>query len=207
MKLGTRPRYSLRMMLELARLSEGDRPVAMQDIATWSAISRRYLDQLVVPLKAAGLVRAHAGRHGGYTLARSASDISLRDILAATGVFVAFAECVDEPRRCARSPRCQCRLVWEILTHRVREVLDEFSLANVADPEWLLGRLAEEAKARAAKDVGRARGRPLGRGRPAPACASGGGKPGPERALPSRHPRAHARRAGSARKVRGRKET
>lgn len=137
MNVSTRARYSLRLMLEISRFSDGESPVSLQDVATWTGVSRRYLEQLIIPLKNGGLVKAKPGRSGGYCLTRDPATIRLGDIIGAATGPVALAECVDESAVCKRSARCECRNVWVLLTHRIREVLDEYSLADLTDPAKL----------------------------------------------------------------------
>jgi len=136
MRVSTRSRYSLRLMMEIARFSDEDVPVGLQDVATWTGLSRRYLEQLVIPLRGAGLLRAKPGRKGGYSLNRDPASIPLGEILtAASGPFT-LVECTDDAGTCKRSGRCECRLLWVLLTRRIREVLDEYSLADLVDPAW-----------------------------------------------------------------------
>lgn len=130
-------------MLEIARFSDEETPVSLQDIAAWTGISRRYLEQLIIPLKAAQLLRGRSGRGGGYSLTRQPADIRIGDVLAAARGPLSLVECVDEEHACGRAGTCECRVLWSLLTARVREVLDEYSLADLADPTWLARGAAE----------------------------------------------------------------
>ncbi|MCP4604015.1 MAG: Rrf2 family transcriptional regulator [Proteobacteria bacterium] len=80
MKLKTRERYSLRMMMAIAKLSSDENPVGLGVVSRHCGISRRYLEQLITPLKNAALVRSLSGRGGGYSLAREATDIKVNDV-------------------------------------------------------------------------------------------------------------------------------
>ena len=80
MKLSTRGRYGVRAMLELA-LQQGGSPTALQELAQRQGISAKYLEQLLIPLKAAGLVNSVRGAKGGYLLAMSPEKVSLYDIV------------------------------------------------------------------------------------------------------------------------------
>ena len=82
-------------------------------------------------------MRGVAGRHGGYKLARPAKDISIRQIIEATIGPVCVVDCIDEPEACLRAEYCECRVVYALINQRIGEVLDEFSLADLADPKWL----------------------------------------------------------------------
>ena len=83
------------------------------------------------------MVRGIAGRHGGYKLAVSASDITIRQIIEATIGPVCVVDCIDEPDGCSRADYCECRVVYALINQRIGEVLEEFTLADLADPSWM----------------------------------------------------------------------
>ena len=80
MRTSTRSRYGVRLMLELA-LSHGKGPIFLKDIARRQEISDKYLSQIIIPLKSAGLVSSHRGAHGGYVLQREPARITIREIV------------------------------------------------------------------------------------------------------------------------------
>ena len=123
-------------MLEIARFSEPGTPVSLAELAAWTGITRRYLEQLVIPMRRAGLLRGRAGRRGGYSLTRDAADIRVGEVLAAAMGPITLVDCVAAEGACARAPRCECRPLWLLLNDRVRDLLDEHSLADLADPAW-----------------------------------------------------------------------
>ena len=84
MKISTRGRYALRMMLDVSRHGGEDVPVSLASVAQRTGISHGYLEQVALALKSARLVRGVAGRHGGYKLAVPAREISIRQIIEAT---------------------------------------------------------------------------------------------------------------------------
>ena len=91
MRLSTRSRYAIRALLDLARhIDEG--PVLVREIAEREDISVRYLEQLLLPLKAAGIVRAIRGANGGFTLSKNPSDINLREIIQIMEGSTGFTE-------------------------------------------------------------------------------------------------------------------
>ena len=139
MKISTRGRYALRMMLDIARHDGEDSPVSLAAISDRTGISHGYLEQVVLALRNARLVRGIAGRHGGYKLAKPAADISIRQIIEATIGPVCVVDCIDEPEACLRAEFCECRVVYALINRRIGEVLDEFTLADLADPRWLSG--------------------------------------------------------------------
>lgn len=137
MKISTRGRYALRMMLDVTRHGGEAVPVSLASVSERTGISHGYLEQVALALRSAGLVRGVAGRHGGYKLAHPAHDISIRQIIEATIGAICVVDCIDEPEACLRSDYCECRVVYALINKRIGEVLDEFSLADLADPKWL----------------------------------------------------------------------
>jgi Rrf2 family protein len=137
MKISTRGRYALRMMLDVTRHGGDVTPVSLASVAERTGISHGYLEQVALALRSARLVRGVAGRHGGYTLAMPARDISIRKIIEASIGPICVVDCIDEPEACLRAEFCECRLVYALINQRIGEVLDEFSLADLADPKWL----------------------------------------------------------------------
>ncbi|MDX2435746.1 MAG: Rrf2 family transcriptional regulator [Acidobacteriota bacterium] len=137
MKISTRGRYALRMMLDVTRHGGEKAPVSLASVSERTAISHGYLEQVALALRSAGLVRGVAGRHGGYKLAAPAHEISIRRIIEATIGPICVVDCIDEPEACLRSDYCECRVVYALINQRIGEVLDEFSLADLADPKWL----------------------------------------------------------------------
>jgi Rrf2 family protein len=137
MRISTRGRYALRMMLDVTRHGAESNPVSLASVSERTGISHGYLEQVALALRSAGLVRGVAGRHGGYKLAAPAQNISIRHIIEATIGPICVVDCIDEPEACLRSDYCECRVVYALINQRIGEVLDEFSLADLADPKWL----------------------------------------------------------------------
>lgn len=137
MKISTRGRYALRMMLDIARNGGQGSPVSLASVSQRTGISHGYLEQVALALRAARLVRGVAGRHGGYTLSYPADKISIRRIIEATIGPVCVVDCIDDPETCPRAEFCECRVVYALINQRIGEVLEEFSLADLADPSWM----------------------------------------------------------------------
>ncbi len=125
------------MMLDLTRHGGQETPVSLASVSERTGISHGYLEQVAIALRSARLVRGVAGRHGGYKLAKSASDISIRQIIEASIGPICVVDCIDEPEACLRADYCECRVVYSMINQRIGEVLDEFTLADLADPKWL----------------------------------------------------------------------
>lgn len=134
MKLSTRGRYALRMMIEIAKQPD-DCPVSLKVVSEQTEISRRYLDQLAAVLKGVRLLRPHIGKGGGYQLGRPANEISLGDIVEAAIGPINIVDCVQEPETCQRSTDCSCRSVYGLINSRIRQVFSSISLAEMVDQE------------------------------------------------------------------------
>ena len=130
MKLSTRGRYGTRLMMELA-LHFGKGPVLLKDISKAQDISLKYLGQLIIPLKIAGLIKSTRGSHGGYFLSRSPDKINLSEVIKAVEGPIAFSECVDAPDICYRSKTCAAREVWGKATRQFNKTLGSITLAEM----------------------------------------------------------------------------
>ncbi len=135
MKLSTRARYAIRMMLDIANSGYEEQPVRLSEVADRTGISRRYLDQVVMPLKSASLLLGVKGRRGGYQLARPTDQIRLGDIVEATIGPVTLVDCVMSPETCERSDECVCRTLYRLLSASMRVTLDKFTLADLSNPK------------------------------------------------------------------------
>ena len=127
MKLSTRSRYSARLMVELA-LNYDKGPVFLKDISKSQEISYKYLSQLIMPLKIAGLVKSTLGAHGGYFLARHPEDIKLSEIILAVEDTINPVECIDDPDICSRAGNCITRDIWAEIGEKFHELLDSYNL-------------------------------------------------------------------------------
>ena len=132
MKLSTRNRYSTRLMIELA-LNYNKGPVFLRDISNIQQISYKYLSQLVMPLKVAGLIKSIRGAHGGYFLARPPEEIKLSDIILAVEGTISTVECIDNPDICIRANDCVTRDIWEEISDKLREILNSYNLQIMVD--------------------------------------------------------------------------
>jgi Rrf2 family protein len=131
MKLSTRARYALRMMLEIAK-RPGTDLVSLGRVAENTKLSKRYLDQLALALKTSSLMRSTRGRGGGYQLARRAEQISVGEIIEAAIGPINVVECVRCPEVCLKSDYCECRWVYERINDEIVKVLNGMSLAELA---------------------------------------------------------------------------
>ena len=133
MRLSTRGRYALRMMIELARDKQSDAPLSVTVIAEKTDISRGYLEQVALLLRNARLLRAVPGRHGGYRLARPAAEITVLEVIEASIGPISIVHCAEEPECCSRSDGCEAFLIYALVNHRIREMFGGYTLANLVD--------------------------------------------------------------------------
>jgi Rrf2 family protein len=131
MKLSTRSRYGVRLMIALAR-NNSDKPIFLKDIAASEAISEKYLSLIVIPLRAAGLIHSIRGARGGYTLARDARKITLRQIMEALEGETCLVNCVKQVSACDRVAVCPTRDIWALLGNKIAATLDGITLAQLA---------------------------------------------------------------------------
>ncbi len=137
MKLSTRARYGLQCMIAVSRLAAEARPVSLEEVARHTGLSKRYLEQLVIPLRHAHLLRSSSGRAGGYFLARAESQIRLGEIVEAMIGPINIVDCVCEPEHCFKADRCETRLIYLLINRSITSVLNEHSLADLSDRERL----------------------------------------------------------------------
>jgi len=132
MKLSTRMRYGTRALVEIAA-GYPHSVVSVKDIAARQGISASYLEQIMGPLKAAGLVRSVRGLHGGYSLTAPPSACRLSDIYATLEGSAAPVACVDEPESCAFRDSCPTRETWEEMKQSVLDVLERTTLQDLLE--------------------------------------------------------------------------
>lgn len=130
MRLSTRSRYGVRLMLSLAMNSKKD-PIFLKDIASKEEISEKYLSQIIIPLKAKGLVTTFRGAHGGYLLSKPASEITLREIIEPLEGNLCLVDCVSNPGICDKSTVCATRQVWDEMSSILLGFLDTFTLEDL----------------------------------------------------------------------------
>lgn len=130
MKMSTRGRYGLRIMLDLA-VNYLDKPVLLRDISNRQGISEKYLWQLIAPLKNAGLIQSIRGVHGGYKLKNDANQITLKDIIVTLEGPLTVTDCVNDSIVCDKSYNCITREVWQELSLKMVETLESITLDDI----------------------------------------------------------------------------
>ncbi len=130
MKISTKGRYGLRMMLDLAHNYQNGL-VSLKEIAQRQEISEKYLEQIIILLHKSGLIRSMRGSQGGYALAKSPEEITVGAVLRALEGSLVPVDCVlDES--CPRIEGCATRRLWSRIADAVADIVDNTTLAQLA---------------------------------------------------------------------------
>ena len=133
MKISTKGRYALRIMIDLARHDEGSY-IRLKDIAERQNITLKYMEQIMPLLTKAGYVRSYRGNNGGYMLARKPEEYTVGDILRTREGSMAPIACIeDQPNRCPRCEECTTLPFWEGLWKVINEYTDRYTLADLME--------------------------------------------------------------------------
>lgn len=131
MKISTKGRYALRLMLDLAIYNTGE-PVSLKDVARRQQISEKYLEQIISVLNKAGFVRSVRGAQGGYMLTKEPAEYTVGSILRLTEGDLAPVSCVGaDSVDCDRRDGCVTVRIWEQLNEAVNHVVDNITVADM----------------------------------------------------------------------------
>jgi len=130
MKVSTRFRYGLRLLVDLA-MSYEKGPVLLKDIAECEKISKKYLEQIVISLRTAGLIGATRGSKGGYYLMKPPSKIKVVDVYRILEGSFAPVECLDNPKICTLIKTCQTRKLWADVKESTENVFTKLTLVDL----------------------------------------------------------------------------
>lgn len=135
MKISTRGRYALRLMIDLAKNTDGE-PIRLKDISFRQQISDKYLEQIIAILNKAGYVKSTRGAQGGYMLKNKPKDYTVGMILRLTEGNLAPVACVeDDSSECDRRESCVTFLLWQKLNNAINDVIDNITLQDLLDWE------------------------------------------------------------------------
>ena len=133
MKISTKGRYALRLIIDLAQHTV-DGFVSLKDVAERQAISKKYLEQIVPMLNKSGILHTNRGNRGGYMLSANPSTLTVGDVLRATEGSLAPVSCLEfEPNICEHREECSTLYIWEGLFKAVTEYLDGISIQDIID--------------------------------------------------------------------------
>jgi Rrf2 family protein len=131
--ISTRSRYGLRFLIDLAQ-HRAEGPIDLKSIAERQEIPETYLAKLVISLRDAGIIRSERGAKGGYELARSPDEVTIREVVDALEGHGSLLECTEHPELCARSADCPTLPIWTGLEKTVRDYLGGITVGDAAAP-------------------------------------------------------------------------
>lgn len=135
MKISTKGRYALRMLIDLAE-HQNCGFVALKDIADRQNISKKYLEQIIPVFNRSDILKTTRGSQGGYMLSRSPDKYTVGEILRLTEGSLAPVDCLDrDPIACDRSGECATLPIWQGLNRVINEYLDSITLQDILDQQ------------------------------------------------------------------------
>ncbi|MDR1915093.1 MAG: Rrf2 family transcriptional regulator [Synergistaceae bacterium] len=133
MKISTKGRYALRVMVDLAINDTGEF-IPLKNVSSRQEITIKYLEQIIPLLSRAGYLKSSRGKDGGYRLAKPARDYKVGDILRTVEGSLSPVACMDDdPNKCPRSGWCSTLPVWTGLNKVINEYLDDITLEDLAE--------------------------------------------------------------------------
>jgi len=136
-RITTLAEYGVICALHLAKRA-GEGPVTGRDIAAGERLPVDYVEQILIRLRRAGIIRSTRGARGGYALAKRPEEVSVRDVIAASELQTFDLHCVTHPveeERCSSSHACSIRPVWVMLQQKIDSVLDGVHLSDLLHEE------------------------------------------------------------------------
>jgi Rrf2 family protein len=136
-RITTLAEYGVICALHLAKRA-GEGPVTGREIAESERLPVDYVEQILLRMRRANIVKSTRGAHGGYALARSPEEVSVRDVIAASELQTFDLHCVTHPveeERCSASHTCSIRPVWMLLQQKIDNVLDGVRLSDLLHEE------------------------------------------------------------------------
>ncbi len=130
MKISTKGRYGLRILLDLATHQKKG-PVNLADITTRQGISEKYLWQVINLAKAAGLINSARGPKGGYTVAKPTDQITVLEIISALEGPIVLVDCLDKSGNCSRNDACVTREVWGKIGESMKKTMASITLQEL----------------------------------------------------------------------------
>lgn len=135
MKISTKGRYALRMLIDLAQHQDGGF-ISLKEISARQDISKKYLEQIIPIFNRTGILRAGRGPQGGYMLAKSPDKFTIGEILRITEGSLSPVDCVDQdPAGCERRLECPTLPVWQGLSKLINDYLDSITLQDILDQQ------------------------------------------------------------------------
>ncbi|MBR1777685.1 MAG: Rrf2 family transcriptional regulator [Alphaproteobacteria bacterium] len=134
MKISTKGRYGLRILLDLA-LHDKASPRLMKEIAQSQQISEKYISRLILKLNKAGLITSFRGAKGGLKLAKPPKEITLLEIIETMEGPVSIVDCVLDKEFCPKASDCSACRLWSSLNKKIRRQMEKITLKDVLKTE------------------------------------------------------------------------
>lgn len=135
MKVSTKGRYAIRVMLDLAMNNTGEY-IPLKEVSERQGITLKYLEQIIILLKRAGYLKSTRGNGGGYKLSKEPSEYTIGDIIRTTEGSLAPISCLeDEVNTCERKSICPTLEMWEGLYKVVNDYLDSITIQDLLDKQ------------------------------------------------------------------------
>ena len=138
MQLTTKARYIIRALIDLV-INSNEGLVLVRDISERQGMSARYLEQLLLAPKAAGMIRSTRGANGGFALTKKPSTITLREIIQIMEGSISPTACSDDPEICPSSNSCVTHDIWVKIKKATDEILESTTLQDLVDRQCKLG--------------------------------------------------------------------
>jgi len=143
MKLSTKSRYGLRILLQLAETSGSGDAIKGKELVAEQGITEPYMEQIMIKLKEAGYVRTERGCNGGYLLDMSPDRITILDIIELFEGPVEFVNCKEKGKQCERMPICRTSKTWKMLSDAFKREASAITLTgiiemNKTNPEYVI---------------------------------------------------------------------
>ena len=134
MKISTKGRYALRLMLDLAQQPPTEY-VSIKSVATRQGLSEKYLEQIIKMLSKSGLVESTRGKSGGYRLTRTPESYTVGEILRVTEGSLAPVSCLEEEHHCENCDDCVTYEIWQNVLDAINEVVDSITLSYLVEKQ------------------------------------------------------------------------
>jgi len=138
MRISTKGDYGIRALIELSHRYGEAKPTQTSEIAGRQKIPESYLEQLLTTLRRAGFIRSVRGPQGGHALIREPSELRVSEVLEALEGSIMLVDCLDDSSQCSKNGGCPQRGMWQAVGEAILGVLDNTTMAGLADRERLV---------------------------------------------------------------------
>ncbi|MDR1493912.1 MAG: Rrf2 family transcriptional regulator [Planctomycetaceae bacterium] len=133
MKISTKGRYGLRILLDIAIYGTENKPRTIREVAINQEISEKYISRLIIELRKSGLVASVRGAAGGFKLGKSPEDVTILEIFEVMEGPINLVDCVNSDLACNRTKGCVPRVLWSTINQSVREIFARYTLKDLID--------------------------------------------------------------------------